>query len=300
MKGQIDVAKITKFTGLRDSVYALAISQDKSAFYSGSGDGFIVEWKPALSNDGTLIARMDKSVWALEFHNENAQLFAGNSVGEIYSIDLVQKKTTIEIKAHNGGVFILKQIGNELISGGQDGILKRWDEAGKQVSDLALSSKSLRDCAFHPEEPYLAVAGSDGFIRILDHDEKIHQTLQGHDGTVFCVAFSPCGKFLLSGGKDATLRVWELASGKELNKINAHWFHIHSMAFSPDGTKLITSSLDKTIRVWEWDSMKLIKVIDREKNNAHTNSVNKVLWIDSKQFISCSDDRTIILTQLTE
>jgi WD repeat-containing protein 61 len=300
MKGNIDVAKITKFTGLRDSVYALATSQDKSAFYSGSGDGFIVEWEPALSNDGKLIARMDKSVWALEFHYINAQLYAGNSVGDIYGIDLEHKKTTIEIKAHNGGVFILKQFGNELISGGQDGKLKRWDKEGKQISEIALSSKSLRDCVIHPEEPLLAVACSDGFLRILNHHGKIHQTLQGHEGTVFCIAFSPCGKFLLSGGKDATLRIWELASGKEINKINAHWFHIHSMAFSPDGTKLVSSSLDKTIRVWGWDNMNLIKVIDRAKYNAHTNSVNKVLWIDSKQFISCSDDRTIILTQLIE
>lgn len=294
------MAKLTKFTGLRDSVYTLTLSEDKSVFYSGSGDGFIVEWKPALSNDGTLIAKMDKSVWALENQNGKEVLFAGSSIGDIYSIDLEQKKTATEIKAHKGGVFILKHVGNELLSGGQDGKLKSWDEEGKQIREIALSSKSLRDCAIHPEEAIYAIAGTDGLIRILDDSGSIVQTLKGHDSTVFCVAFSPCGKFLISGGKDATLRIWELANGKEINKINAHWFHIHSMAFSPDGSMLATSSLDKTIRVWDWDSMNLKMVVDKEKHNAHTNSVNKVLWIDSKQFISCSDDRTIIITQLTE
>jgi WD40 repeat protein len=44
---------------------------------------------------------------------------------------------------------------------------------------------------------------------------KVHIQL-GHPGEVFSVAFSPDGKLALSGGFDKTLKLWEIATGREL------------------------------------------------------------------------------------
>lgn len=56
--------------------------------------------------------------------------------------------------------------------------------------------------------------------------------------------------------------------------------------------------MDKTIKLWEAENMDLLKVIDYQKNESHQSSVNKILWIDRKRFISCSDDKKIILFEI--
>ncbi len=71
-----------------------------------------------------------------------------------------------------------------------------------------------------------------------------------HDNFVKSVAFSPNGKYVVSGSDDHTARVWEAATGKEV----AHMVHenaVNSVAFSPDGNYVISGSYDGTARVWE-------------------------------------------------
>jgi WD40 repeat protein len=44
-------------------------------------------------------------------------------------------------------------------------------------------------------------------------------TLRGHTGPVYCVAFSPDGKRLVTGSQDGTLRVWDLAAAQHTNTV---------------------------------------------------------------------------------
>lgn len=117
----------------------------------------------------------------------------------------------------------------------------------------------------------------------------------GHTNSVFTLAYTPDGRFLLSAGRDAHLKAWDAHEGyRHHNDVVAHLFAINNLDFSPDGKHFVTCSLDKSIKVWRTADLTLLKVIDKARHAGHGTSVNRVLWTTYKdQVLSASDDRTI-------
>lgn len=76
-------------------------------------------------------------------------------------------------------------------------------------------------------------------------------TLRGHQGWVPCVAFAPNGKTLATGGQDHTVRLWDVATGKETAVLRGHTDTVQAVAFSPNRRLLATASADGSVRIWE-------------------------------------------------
>jgi WD40 repeat protein len=76
--------------------------------------------------------------------------------------------------------------------------------------------------------------------------------LEGHTGTVRGLAFSPDGRFAFSSSMDKTLRMWDLASGREVRRFEGHDNWAWGVAVSPDGRQLLSAgAYDQTVRQWD-------------------------------------------------
>jgi RNA polymerase sigma factor (sigma-70 family) len=65
-------------------------------------------------------------------------------------------------------------------------------------------------------------------------------------------ALSPNGRLLAVGGAaDGAVRLWDLASGKELAPLRGHAATVRALAFTPDGDRLLSASTDRTVLVWD-------------------------------------------------
>jgi hypothetical protein len=113
--------------------------------------------------------------------------------------------------------------------------------------------------ALSPVRDLLAVAGSDGGIRLWDLASRsrvgvlrteMHQRT-GHDALALSLAFSPDGALLASGHVDGSVHLWDMAQGEEVLARLRHDAVVGALAFSPDGSTLATGSVDSNLRLWD-------------------------------------------------
>ncbi|WP_145279392.1 serine/threonine-protein kinase [Tautonia plasticadhaerens] len=104
--------------------------------------------------------------------------------------------------------------------------------------------------AFSPDGTLLAAA-CDDLVTLSDaRTGRLLQSLTGHSGQVYSVTFGPDGNRLVSVGEDQTLRVWDVATGREVRPpIRVPGGVLLTVAFSPDGNRIAAGG--ETLMVWE-------------------------------------------------
>lgn len=291
------IQKQHTFKGHNDCVYTLEKSDTGHQFFSGAGDGMVVLWDLTKPDEGELIAKLPNSIYALHFHPDSNLLVAGHNHSGIHLLNWREKTEVASLQITDSAIFEITSIDDLLLIGVGDGTLITVNLKTLRVIDrIRLSKKSVRAIAVNKKSREVAIGYSDNLIRVFSLDDlAIKYTVDAHVNSVFTLQYSPDEHYLLSGSRDARLKVWDVRGGySAVNEIIAHMYAINHIAFSPDGRYFATGSMDKSIKVWEADSQKLLKVIDRSRYAGHGTSVNKLLWTGhGNQLISASDDRTI-------
>lgn len=271
---------------------------DPHTFFSGADDGYVVEWNHLTKGDGKLLVQVNRPVYSIYLDAENNQLLCGTASGNLHVIDLERRKETRNIEAHTLGLYDIKATENHIITSGGDGHVCIWDKTKLTLNKTILGSdKSARVIALNPNGKEFAVGFSDHHIRIYSTDnfEQLY-AIKAHTNSVFALTYSPDGTHLYSGGRDVMLKSWDLRNAFE-NRLDipAHTLHINAIAFSPNGKLYATVSMDKTLKLWDAATDKLLKVIDKARNEGHITSVNKLLWLNDQELLTCSDDRTVMM-----
>jgi len=88
------------------------------------------------------------------------------------------------------------------------------------------------------------------------------QTLKGHNGAVYSVLFSPCGKYIASGSFDKSVRVWDSATGQQLALMQDHQLSVSDVSWSHDSQQILSGSLDHSAKIWDAETSKLLSSHD--------------------------------------
>jgi WD40 repeat protein len=305
LKKNISIEKIAALTGHQAAVFALAQGKNTQFILSGSGEGWVVQWDLENPDLGKLIAQTKANIFSLLYVPDQNMVVAGDMNGGVHWLHLNDATLNKHIAHHRRGVFGIQTIDNQVFTLGGDGILTRWQvQPIRSLESIQLTNVALRAMTFAPNSDKMAVGASDGNIYILNSStfELLQIIEKAHSNSVFCVHFSPDGKYLLSGGRDAQLKVWEVEANFNLFQvIPAHWFTINDLVFHPTRPIFATASRDKTIKIWDANTFELLKVIDGLRLGGHLRSVNRLFWSSYNDYlVACSDDRSVSVWKVAE
>lgn len=74
---------------------------------------------------------------------------------------------------------------------------------------------------------------------------------QGHSNSIECIACSPDGRYVASGSRDGTIRIWEIESGRLKKVLKGHEF-VNTVSWSPDGKWLLSSGAYDKVILWDF------------------------------------------------
>jgi WD40 repeat protein len=143
--------------------------------------------------------------------------------------------------------------------GGQTTELTLWDVATAKERWTKSYNRWTTQVVFSPDGEWVAGAGQAG-LHLYDAatGAEVRQFDNPNFVQLLCVAFSPDGRTLATGGRaqngenmTGPVRLWEVATGKVRAEYVGHRRGVTALAFAPDGRALASGSEDTTALLWD-------------------------------------------------
>ena len=219
-----------------------------------------------------------RHVGCIAFSPDAKTLAAGSLEHSGRSIELLdaatgQERTTLQGHEDVVRCLCFSPDGRTLASGSHDGRIIVWDlDTARPKATLRGHAASVHSLRFSPDGMVLASGSDDNTIKLWEIPSDLPKPMPMEHGrsdesgrrarttglaSTNCLAgvsFGPDGAILVSvrsEGQRETLKLWDVATGRDTATIRGERFAVTSVAVSPDGATLATGGLDQSIKLWD-------------------------------------------------
>jgi WD40 repeat protein len=209
---------------LVDRVCAVRFSPDGRLLATGGGEasrsGDVHIWEVASGRlQQTWAERHADTVLALDFSPDGKWLASGGADRMARVAELAGGKTLLTMEGHTHHVLgvAFRADGRFLATAGGDGVVNVWStESGERSKKIIGWSKEVTGLQFQGATNTIVTSAADNQVRLVKDDGTEVRAMAKLPDFIQAAACAPSRSWIVGGGEDSVLRLWDGASGTEL------------------------------------------------------------------------------------
>ena len=213
--------------------------------------------------------------------------------GQIYVWDLNSKTLDYSIDAHKSSIWsMIKLSNNNIVTGSSDKTMKIFNIING-ITEPIIKLKGHKGtifCINEIEKNKLLSGSEDKTIKLCDlNTKKCLMSLEDPNNCkINCLLSLKNYGFIVTGGDDNLLKIWNIYSDYIPNVLSGHECTIWSLtSIIEDDTIIASGSSDNTIKIWDLIDLKCLFTLE-----GHENTISSLKMLNNSLLVSASWDKT--------
>ncbi|ORY92032.1 dynein regulator [Syncephalastrum racemosum] len=275
-------------TGHRNPITRVAFHPVYQILASASEDATVKVWDYESGDFECTLKGHTKAVQDLAFDPKGNYLVSCSADLTIKVWDVNNEYKCIKtLYGHDHSVSSVAFLpsGDKIVSSSRDKSIKVWDfTSGYCTKTFTGHAEWVRSVVPSDDGRWLVTASNDQTSRLWDAQSgETKMEFRGHEHVVECAIFAPTnaypfiqeligdeskskdqvpGRYVITGSRDKTIKLWDANSGQMLHTLHGHDNWVRGLVVHPSGKYLLSASDDKTLKIWDLKTGRCMKTLE--------------------------------------